>query len=163
MRARTAVKASGRPPVSGQAGFSLIESVVSIALTSIVIVALAAGLLASIRSSTAADRVQRADAALASFSESLRAMPAPPEGADGCPHLSGPDGFTDGYADFVTSGEGWSLPGVSTAITKIEHWEPSTGEFATSCPAGGNPHVHRLSLSVAVDGDSAVGQVVVSS
>lgn len=134
----------------------------SVALTSIVVLALAVGLLASVRSSAAADQVQRVDSALGSFSESLRTMPAPPNSPSGCPELGGSDGFRAHYDDYVSDGRGWAQSGVTTEIDDLEFWDPASGSYTAACPASGDPGAYRLGVSVQVEGDVASGQVVLS-
>lgn len=143
-------------------GFLLIEVIISVALTSIVILGLAVGMLASVRSSAAADRIQRVDSALGSFSESLRTMEVPATAAGACPTLGGAGGFSAAYDAYVSSGDGWSHEDVQTQITGIEFWDPAAGSYVDTCPASGDPGAYRLDLRAEVLGDEAVGQVVVS-
>ena len=141
-----------------QGGFSLLETLVSIALTAIVVLALAAGLLTTIKSSDIAARVQVADSSLSSFAESLRSMHYPEPSVGTCPTADGVDGYATAYGAYA---DAWSAPDVTTEVLSIEHWDPSTQDFTSSCPATGNPHVHRLTIGVEIDGESTTGQVVV--
>lgn len=142
-----------------QGGFTLIEAVISIAITAMVILGLAAGLLTAVRSSDAAARTQRKDSALASFSESLKTAPYP-EVASGCPSLTD---FQTSWDDYVADGKGWTDPDVSNAtITGVEYWDPGSGDYEPACP-GADAHVNRLTLEVTVHGETSVGQVVVNS
>ncbi|MCZ7630127.1 MAG: hypothetical protein M5U19_14270 [Microthrixaceae bacterium] len=92
-------------------------------MTSTVILGLAGSLLAAIKSSEVADRVQRADSALGSFTESLKTMPYPASAVPGdCPSLAE---YRDAWTDYGSSGDAWSAPsGVTLSITEIEHWQP---------------------------------------
>lgn len=145
----------------GQAGFGLLEALVSILLTSMVILGLAGSLLAAIKSSAIAERVQRADSALGSFTESLKTMgyPAPPNAGGGdCPELAD---FEDQWNAF---GERWQPPtgDTSIAITAVEHWQPDTGTYTSACPSGGDPYTHLLTVEVSIDGKDRSAQVVVA-
>lgn len=148
-----------------QAGWSLVEALISIMLTSIVILGLAGSLLAAIKSSEVADRVQRADSALGSFTESLKTMPYPTSAVpDGCPSLAE---YRDAWTGYV---EAWPAPtGVTLSITDIEHWQPDgtdKGTYTTDCPeVSGSPHdplTHRLTVEVEMKGKSRSAEVVVT-
>lgn len=146
----------------GEAGYSLLEALVSVLLTSFVILGLAGSLLAAIKSSEVADRVQRADSALGSFTESLKTMPYPTVVDPGnCPSLEAYQDAWDSYAD------AWPAPqGVTLAITEIEHWQPSgtdVGAYTDDCPdPSGDPFTHRLTVSVEIKGKERQAQVVVT-
>ena len=145
----------------GSAGLTLLESLVSILLTSLVILGLAAGLLTSVRSSEQAQRVQRLDSSLSSFSESLRSMPYPTVSPPGtCPQLTD---FKSAWATYQLT-EGWIPPAGTTAeIIGVEHWQPSgaqVGTYDTACAT--DPHAHRLTLEVTESGHSVEGQTVMA-
>jgi Tfp pilus assembly protein PilV len=130
----------------------LIEAVVSVGLVSTVVLALAAGLLTSIKSSQAAKETQEIDAALASFTESLKGMPYPTV-AGACPTL---DEFK---ATWSTWADRWQSTGVTTELTGVRHWDGDSYESA--CPAT-NPFIHLLEVEVTVNGSLTTGIVVVS-
>ncbi|MCO5322466.1 MAG: type II secretion system GspH family protein [Microthrixaceae bacterium] len=145
----------------GQAGFGLLEALVSILLTSMVILGLAGSLLAAIKSSAIAERVQRADSALGSFTESLKTMgyPEPPNSGGGaCPELADFDEQWDAF------GDRWQPPSgdISVAITAVEHWQPDSGSYASTCPSGGDPYTHLLTVEVSIEGKERSAQVVVA-
>lgn len=135
-------------------GFLLVEVVISIALISMVILALAVGLLTAIRSSDAANRQQIVDSALSSASESIRSMPYP-SSASTCPTEVDYQSAYDAYP------EAWAAPGVVVTVAGIEHWDPTNGSYDSSCPGPLDPLVHRLTLEVDVGDDDASAQVVV--
>lgn len=131
----------------GQAGFSLLEALVSVALVSTVLLALSAGLLASVRSSRSANETQKIDAALSAYSETVKATPL-----EECPTVS-------------------TLPAVpaigdyTAEITKTQWWDSGPGEWV---PCAGLPAVeippYRSTVTVTDNTDSSsfvVGQVVV--
>ena len=121
----------------------------SVGLVSTVVLALAAGLLTSVKSSQAAKETQEVDAALSAYAESFKAAaypaPAPP---DVCP--------TDGQLASM----GLLATG-NPEVTEVEHWNGTT--WATDCLSfTSDPGVHRLSVKVTLDnGSTAVGQTVV--
>ncbi len=136
-------------------GFLLVEVIISIALTSMVILALAVGLLTALRSSDAANHQQTLDSALSSASESIRSMPYPTSTST-CPTAQD---YQDSYEAYVSSGLGWSDPDTVVTVDSIEHWDPDTGGFG-ACPAT-DSLAHRLVLEVDVGLETARGQVVV--
>lgn len=149
---------------SRQSGYGLLETLVAIMLTSVVILALAGSLLTAIKSSEVADRVQRADSSLGSFTESLRAMPYPVTAVPGdCPGLID---YRDAWTTYQSAGDGWSPPpDVTLEIKAIEHWQPDgtdMGSYTGTCPSSGDSSSHRLTVEVEMAGRSRSAQVVVS-
>lgn len=139
-----------------ESGYLLIEVIISIALTSMVILGLAVGLVTAVRSSTAADRQQAKDSALSSAAESIRSMDYPtPAGT--CPTASEYQAAFDSY---VLSGLGWSAPDALVAVDQIEHWDPVSGSFGSACPVA-DPSVHRLTLELTFSDGTVRGQTVV--
>ena len=124
----------GKGRSRSQAGFTLLEAVVSVALISTVILALSGGLLASVKSSQAAKATQEIDAVLSTYAETLKA-----EGMSDC---NGPTGIVPvGYTGSKTA-ESWSGSSWDTC-------DPNDSAF-------------RLSLVVAdAAGDTANGQIVI--
>ncbi|MFV0318601.1 MAG: hypothetical protein ACK5O2_16765 [Microthrixaceae bacterium] len=147
------------PERGPQGGFGLVESLVSVVLTSMVIIALVGALLAAVRSSEAADRVQRADSAIGSFTESIKSMPYPTS-AGGCPSLSD---VRTGWANYP---DAWSPPpGITIEIEQIAHWQPTgadAGSYAATCPPGGDPSAHLLTVSVSSKGRTRLAEVVMA-
>jgi Tfp pilus assembly protein PilV len=139
-----------------QGGFTLLEAIVSLALVSTVVLALASGLLTSVRSSDSAKRTQEIDASLSSFAESIKTAPYPTAGGS-CPTGSEFQVAYDAWPDR------WSQGGVTTEVISAEPWDPSSGEYTSSCP-GADPFVHLLTLRVerSGDGNSTTGKVVVA-
>ena len=147
-------------PRGEQAGYGLVEALVSVLLTSVVILALAGSLLTAIKSSAVADRVQRADSAIGSFTESLKSMPYPTTMPAGeCPDLQD---YRDAWAGY---GDAWpGADGVTLEITGIEHWQTGGGDagsYGAACD-GGDPLAHRLTVEVTIEDRSRSAQVVVT-
>jgi type II secretory pathway pseudopilin PulG len=136
----------------GEGGFGLIEAVVSVGLVSTVVLALAAGLLTSVKSSQAAKETQEVDAALSSFAESLKGMPYPTH-AGPCPTLA------EFQATWDTWDQHWQSDGVAPVLTGVRHWDGDS--YETTCPDP-NPWVHQLDIQVTVNGNTASGYVVVA-
>lgn len=163
----------------GQSGYGLFEALVSIMLTAFVILGLAGSLLAAIKSSEVADRVQRTDSALGSFTESLKSMDYPEvdpvsgtySGGSECPELAD---FSSAWENFP---EAWAPPpelGVDKdpvsgqdrlEIVDVEHWQPDgtdMGSYTAACPGAGDPYTHRLTVEVTLGEKSRKAQVVVT-
>lgn len=141
-----------------QSGFMLVEVIVSIALTAIVILGLAVGLLTSVNSSNAADRRQALDSAVGSASESIRSM-AYPVFSGTCPTAGD---YAAAFSDYVLNGNGWSETGTTVDITGVEHWDPGVGAYSSVCPPA-DPMTHRLAIEVDNGSGTATAEVVVSA
>ncbi|MFV0315458.1 MAG: hypothetical protein ACK5O2_00655 [Microthrixaceae bacterium] len=144
-------------PIRGQqSGYGLVEALVSIMLTSVVILGLAGSLLTAIKSSGVSERVQRADSAIGSFTESLRSMPYP-SASGTCPDLND---YRSAWGNYP---ERWVPPAdISIEIVGVEHWQPTgtdAGSFTATCPAE-DPSTHRLTVEVGLDGRDRTAQVV---
>jgi type II secretory pathway pseudopilin PulG len=132
------IAARRRSSNRGQSGFTLLEAIVGMGLTSTVIIALAAGLLTSIRSSDAARSTQEMDAALSAFAENLKA--SPPAGCD------------------TVSSE---VGGYEATTSSPRSWDESTGGWET-CDPSNRPI--RLDITVSdSSGSNVTGQVVVGA
>lgn len=144
-----AMASSGTPRRRGEGGFGLIEAVVSVALVSTVVLALAAGLLTSVRSSTSAKETQELDAALSAYAEAFK---------DPSKYPSRATPPSDPCVDSSYSSLGVAPPaGASANVTKVEHWEPGAAPKWTTDPCTSDPGVHRLTVSVTMDGSGASG------
>jgi type II secretory pathway pseudopilin PulG len=153
-----------------QAGYSLLEVLISIMLTSMVILGLAGSLLAAIKSSEVAERVQRADSALGSFTESLKTMdyPAPDsvtglyDGLSECPGLSDYKDAWNSYLDAWVPSPQLGIDKLE--ITGVEHWYrdgTDVGTYTDVCPTTGDPYTHRLTVEVEIENKARSAQVVV--
>ena len=143
----------------GQGGFGLLESIVSIALVSGVVLTLAAGLLTTVRSSTSAKDTQLVDAALSAYAESFKGQSL----GTGCPSQLDPS--------FPAPEPGWFTDPDSSVtsygVTEVQGWDYSDpGDPWKTC-VGGLPAstAHRLTVEVTVEASdgarTASGQVVV--
>jgi type II secretory pathway pseudopilin PulG len=140
----------GRLHRRGQGGFTLLEAVVSLGLVSGVVLALAGGLLTSVKSSQAAKETQEIDTALSVYTEGFKALQP-----GMCPPLTSTTvlGY-DAEVTMVESAE--PIPtSTSTSTTAPLDWE-------STCT---NEHVpYRLSVTLTDgDGSSVSGQVVVAT
>ncbi len=131
----------------GQAGFTLLEAIVSLALVSGVVLSLAAGLLTTVRSSTSAKDTQLADAALSAYAESFKG-----ETLGSC---------SPGDGTFPEPEPAWFAASASVdswAVTKVEEWNGSGWG-----PCTGSSDAHRLTVEVKVEASdgqqTATGQV----
>ncbi len=136
----------------GQGGFGLLESIVSIALVSTVILALAAGLLTSVKSSQSAKETQELDAALSAYAESFKNPSLYASLIDPCSSAS--------YTGLPVT----TPPGTSSASVVsggVKHWDPTAADpWVGTCST--DPGVHRLTVQVtmAASGASGTAQVV---
>ena len=157
-----------------QAGFTLIEVLLALVLTSVAITAIAAGMLTLMRSSTQTSAQQRLQGALTSYTESLKALPYYSQQLAPLPANPCVAGQPADVAAFQAAAAGWAdrwVPPdyVTTAeVTNIEFWTPSApgsasiGTFTTTCPAGGDFGAIRLTGRVVLsDGGTSTGQVVI--
>ncbi len=145
-----------------QAGFTLLEAVVSLALVSGVILTLATGMLTTLNSSNSAKGTQIVDGALSAYTESFKGLyPVQAPEATNCPSPSAfvalgsePPWFTAPESN-VTS---WS-------VILAEGWDDPNGQWV-DCTAGGpSSGVARLTVEVTADtpagSQTTTGQVVV--
>jgi type II secretory pathway pseudopilin PulG len=141
MQARASSGATRR---RGEGGFGLIEAVVSVGLVSTVVLALAAGLLTSVKSSQAAKETQEVDAAVSAYAEAFKdpSLYAPGKLPDPCDE--------SGYGTLVAE-----PPGVSSAsVVGVEHWSTSpTVGWVETCTS--DPGAHRLTVEVEMSGSNA--------
>ena len=133
-----------------QSGFTLIESIVSLALVTTVVVGLAAGLLTSVRSSGTARVTQEIDSALSAYAESRKSAYSADIGD--CPEPS----------DFETPLP--ELPfGATGSVVGSEVWDVPSGSWqpCVTSPTNNDSGVHRLRVEVAIGDSTASAQVVV--
>jgi hypothetical protein len=144
---------SGTSRRRGEGGFGLIEAVVSVGLVSTVVLALAAGLLTSVRSSQSAKETQELDAALSAYAEAFK----DPELYDA---LGDPCSLASFGALPVSPPAGTS----SAWVRAVEHWDASAvpPTWVDACPDGADSGAHRLTVAVEMtdSGASNTAQVV---
>ncbi|MGI9576935.1 MAG: type IV pilus modification PilV family protein [Microthrixaceae bacterium] len=122
----------------GQSGFTLLEAIVGMGLISTVIIALAAGLLTSIRSSDSARSTQELDAALSAFAEDLKSAPPPDCG--------------------IVSA---TVQGFEASTATPQSWDAANGRWS-GCDDSARPM--RLDITVTdTSGSNVSGQVVVGA
>lgn len=125
---------------TGQAGYTLIEVIIAIALAGMVILSLAAGMLTIVRTNALNSDRQRVDAAMTSFSESVR-------GAEYLP-CGNAANYNDAYFDLLEEVPPpvWAPPdGLGIEIDRVEYWDRDQDDFVASCP-GSDAGAQRLTL-----------------
>jgi hypothetical protein len=145
----------GCPRVRGQVGASLIETIVALLLASVVVLALAGGMLTLLRTSDATSRTQRMQAALTTSAEGVKAAV---------------------YRDCAVAADYDAAPGVDdpaddvdVTVTGVEYWDavavagtppaPSLlGSYIGTC--GPDRGAQRVTVRVTLDGDSDTAQIV---
>lgn len=132
-----------------QAGATLVEVLIAIALVGILVLALASGMLTLIKTSTETTKQQQVELALGSFTESLKSGPYTK-----CAGLVAGSPYPDTAA--------WvpSQPTMTASLIKIEYWDKSSGSFVSSCPATGDQGAQRLTVQVDLEDRSSTAQVV---
>lgn len=147
-----------------QAGFSLIESLIAVALAGLLILAVSTAMFTMLRITGETSRSQKMSTALVNSTESLRSTPYRPCGANPAPTTARYD------SDQVSDPTAWhpqSGSGISVTVTKVEYWVGTTpgsfGGFEPSCPAGGDQGRQRLTVRVSMtDRPSVSGTVVIA-
>lgn len=139
----------------GQAGYTLIEVVIAVALTGLVILSLATAMLTIVRANGLNSDRQRVDAAMTSFSESVRGGAYLPCGETPAPTAAGYNGGYD------PSAGDWAPPtGVDVNVVDVEYWDRNADEYVDTCPVddGG---AQRLTLTTSWRNLERSAQIVV--
>lgn len=139
-----------------QAGFSLIEILVCIALVGSVVLAIAYGMLTLMRVNKVTSERQQIQIAIGNFSERLVASKyivcAPAPAAQ--PSASGYNSLPNLWVP--------TRPGMTARVTSVEFWDDSANRFVGACPTGTDQQAQRLNVEVTWRGRSGTGQVVTS-
>ncbi|MGB3409585.1 MAG: prepilin-type N-terminal cleavage/methylation domain-containing protein [Microthrixaceae bacterium] len=126
-----------------QGGFSLIEVLVALAIASAVVVGLASGLLALIRTDTSTAEQQKVQLWLGSYSESIKAAPYRP--CHLSPDAATPQAYFDAYKTWDVR---WEPPaGVTLSVTRVEYWDKASADFIDTCGAM-DQGTQRLNLQI---------------
>jgi prepilin-type N-terminal cleavage/methylation domain-containing protein len=144
---------------NGDGGYSLIEVLIAVMLVGTVIAALAAGMLTMINATRSTSEQQRLQAAVLSYTESLKSSP----------YLRCGEAPTPSPAAYTTShnaqpGRWEPVDGMTAEINSVEYWHNSGayGDYQSSCPAVDQGR-QRLTITVTLPGGaSASGPVVMS-
>ena len=142
------------PPTASQQGFSFVEVLVSLVLTSLVVTALAAGLLLLVRVTASTSDSQRLQLAVASYAESIEAMAYLPCGTV--------EQYTIAYE---TSPSRWVPPtDIELRVDRVDYWKKVTspsgeGGYESTCPAA-DEGSQRLTISAVAGDDEQVAQIV---
>ncbi len=155
-------RARRRPSApSGQAGFSLIEILICVVLVGTVILALAAGMLTLVRTSSGTSQRQQIQLSLGSYTESLKASPYLP--------CNGPvPPTTSSYeAAYGAWPERWTpvKPGMTARIIEVEFWDETAGPqgaFVAACAGGLDQGTQRLTVQIDWRGRTGTAEVVKS-
>lgn len=162
----------------GQGGFTLVEGVLTIAVTSLGLLAVALGLLTSVRADNSANEQQRLNLALTTFSESLQyrgcgayASPARPPGTP-APTDETFDPPSSLAAEFLATAvqqpqlAEWIDRGYTFSVVRVEYWDPSSSDpsgtdtYVQQCPGDEQWPAVRLSISACrgseSDGDTGL-------
>ncbi|MEX0768960.1 MAG: type II secretion system protein [Microthrixaceae bacterium] len=132
-----------------QAGATLVEVLIAIALVGILVLALASGMLTLIKTSTETTKQQQVELALGSFTESLKSGPYTK-----CAVLV-PGSPYPGTARWVPP-----QPGMNASLIKIEYWNPISKSFDQTCPGSVDKGTQRLTIQVDLDNHTSTAQFV---
>ena len=140
-----AARPEARPRARSQAGFTLAETIVALLLSSLVVLALAAGMFTLLRTTDLTSRSQRMQAALTTAAESVKA-----EAYVDC-------ATTTSYA--VADPEGPA----TASITAVRHWDATPtgaelGRFGPTCPP--DQGAQRITVQVELDGRTVSAEIV---
>lgn len=139
-----------------QAGFGLVEVMISIILVGILMTASAFGIMTAISTSGDNQVRQRLQVALTSYAESLGQMPFP---SGSCGDRS-PAAYNSAYQAWT---DHWTPPdGISVRVRVtggVEYWDPTARTFVSSCPAT-DTGAHRLTIEATKASMTVAGQIV---
>jgi prepilin-type N-terminal cleavage/methylation domain-containing protein len=140
-----------RPGRRGQAGFSLLEALVALALLGIAFGGIAAGLLTTMRASTDNQQNVAANTALSNVAQQMKAL-APPVCRDATAFRND---WNAGYGTRTMGGQP-----ITVVVPAVHNWNTGSRTFtaATPCQTGSSQLVR---LEVTVGGVTARGSVVV--
>lgn len=117
-----------------QAGFSLMEILVTIMLVSVAVVALALGFLTLVRTNRSTYEQQQVDHAATNYAESLKASQYEP-----CAPAAAEPDYSSGTDLWAPSG------GVQVQVIDVEYWNSSSRTFQPQCP-GSDAGAQRLTI-----------------
>jgi len=138
----------------GEAGFSLLESLIALALLGIAFGGIAAGLLTTMRTSADNQENVAANTALSNVAEQMKAMPYAP--------CATPADVVSSYSTRHPSERMGGQP-VSVAVPTVAYWSTSTRTFAAACTAASDAGSQLVRLEVTVGGVTARGSVVLGN
>ncbi len=138
----------GGGPRRGQRGATLIEVLVVVAVAIPVILAAAAGLLTTMRLSSATQQGQQAEAQASAFAESVKQIAYVP-----CAEV----------ADYASDAELWAPPsGVTVEVLDVRYWSQTARSYTSTTCAGPNDDQGSQLITVRAETEdrSAVLEVV---
>lgn len=137
-----------------QAGFSLVEVLIAVALAGIVVLGISAGLLFLVRTTADTDARQQVALGLRNTTENLKASPYLPCGGPSSPTAAAYQTEFDGWD------HGWTPPqGMTVEITDVGYWDPAARDFAAGCDSDDHD-AQRLTVRVTWRGHDGTAQVV---
>lgn len=148
---------SARPSCSaGQAGFGLVEVMISIILVAVMMTASAFGIMTAVSTSGDNQVRQRLQVALTSYSESLGQMPFP---GGSCADRT-PAAYN---AEYQAWADHWTPPtGITVRVRDsggVEYWNRSAADFDSTCPTS-DTGAHRLTIEARKGSMAVSGQIV---
>lgn len=140
-----------------QSGFTMVEVVIALFLAGMVVLSLAIAMLAIVRTNALNSERQRVDAAMTSFSESVRGVGYVACGASPPPSAAA-------YLDLQQQdSDSWSPPtGIEVDITEVDFWDGAPGQdrYVSGCPAA-DGGAQRLTLRATLGSLERSAQVVI--
>lgn len=138
------VRDSGHNRTRGQAGFTLVEGLLVVVISSIAVLSIALGLQTSVTLDNRSNEQQRLNLAITTFGESVKqsawvwpvcpANTTPP--ASTAEPLSPPPSHAHRILDNSTSAPevaAWVDVGIVFIVTGVSYWDNDAGEFSGSC------------------------------
>jgi type II secretory pathway pseudopilin PulG len=138
----------------GQAGVTLLETLVVTLIVAPLVLAASAGLFSAVSVSEDTEARTELEAALTSYTEAVKDMPYVPCGTPEALQTA-----YDAWPERWVPDPGSGLPAQAMEVTHVGYWDQARLTFGTTCP-GGDGGAQRITLRVADDRGSVVGQLV---
>lgn len=137
-----------------QAGVSLLEVLICIMLVSVVILALAGGLLTMLRVTKMTNERQQIQMALGRFTENLVVSPYIP--------CAPAPAKVPSVANYNQMPGRWTpdRAGMTAKVIGVEYWDDAQKKFVAACPVGLDQGTQRLKVQVDWRGRSGTAQIV---
>lgn len=143
-----------RPRAGGQAGVSLIEVLVGVAIMVPLTLASLSGMMVQARVSTEAERTQRLEVDLSASAEDLRAMTYLP-----CADADEYQKAFEVWREPIEARVAVQNAPETAKITRVDHWNAAKSAYVSDCTS--DDGAQRLSIEiVGSDGSSTTGSVV---
>jgi len=142
---------------SAQAGVTLVEILVVIAVVTPVILSATLGMFTAITASGSAESRTELEAALTSYGEALRSVPAYISCATPEQYTAGHAATPEAQADVAAGGVN-GVDGVETRVMHVRYWNQATATFDERCTADGG--AQQLTLQARRGADTLDGVIV---